>query len=38
LKELGLTLSLNVGYRLSPRGELYLNYLRPGERPKRADR
>ena len=28
LKELGLTLSLNVGYRLSPRGESYLNYLR----------
>jgi hypothetical protein len=29
LKELGLTLSLDVGYRLSPRGESYLNYLRP---------
>ena len=28
LKELGLTLSLDVGYRLSPRGESYLNYLR----------
>jgi len=28
LKELGLTLSLNVGYRLSPRGESYLNHLR----------
>ena len=28
LKELGLTLSLDVGYRLSPRGEAYLNYLR----------
>src|SRR5262249_41617700 len=29
LKELGLTRSLDVGYRLSPRGESYLNYLRP---------
>ena len=38
LKELGLTLSLDVGYRLSPRGESYLNYRRPGERHKRADR
>ena len=28
LKELGLTLSLDVGYRLSPRGEAYLNFLR----------
>ena len=28
LKELGLTLSLDVGYRLSPRGESYVNYLR----------
>ena len=28
LKELGLTLSLDVGYRLSPRGESYLNYPR----------
>jgi len=28
LKELGLTLSLDVGYRLSPRGESYLNFLR----------
>ena len=28
LKELGLTLSLDAGYRLSPRGESYLNYLR----------
>jgi hypothetical protein len=28
LKELGLTLSLDVGYRLSPRGESYLNQLR----------
>ncbi len=25
LKELGLTLNLDVGYRLSPRGESYLN-------------
>jgi hypothetical protein len=28
LKELGLTLSLDVGYRLSPRGESYMSYLR----------
>jgi len=28
LKELGLTLSLEVGYRLSPRGESYLKYRR----------
>ncbi len=28
LKGLGLTLSLDVGYRLSPRGKSYLNYLR----------
>jgi hypothetical protein len=28
LKELGLTLSLDVGYRLSPRGESYLNHRR----------
>ena len=28
LKELGLTRSLDVGYRLSPRGESYLNHLR----------
>ena len=27
-KELGLTLSLDVGYRLSARGESYLNHLR----------
>ena len=26
LKELGLTLSLEVGYRLSPRGEAYLRH------------
>ena len=38
LKELGLTLSLDVGYRLSPRGESYLNYLRAGERHEPADR
>ena len=38
LKELGLTLSLDVGYRLSPRGESYLNHWRPAERHKRADR
>jgi hypothetical protein len=30
LKELGLTLSLDVGYRLSPRGQSYLNYVRTG--------
>jgi hypothetical protein len=30
LKELGLTLSLDVGYRLSPRGEAYLKHLRSG--------
>lgn len=28
LKALGLTLSLDVGYRLSPRGESYVNHLR----------
>jgi hypothetical protein len=28
LKELGLTLSLDVGYRLSPRGEAYLRHAR----------
>ena len=28
LKELGLTLSLDIGYRLSPRGESYLNHQR----------
>ena len=28
LKELGLPLSLNVGYRLSPRGKAFLTYLR----------
>jgi hypothetical protein len=28
LKALGLTLSLDVGYRLSPRGESYISYLR----------
>jgi hypothetical protein len=28
LKELGLTLSLDIGYRLSPRGQSYLNHLR----------
>jgi hypothetical protein len=32
LKELGLTLSLDVGYRLSPRGESYLKYVRAGAR------
>jgi hypothetical protein len=38
LKELGLTLSLDVGYQLSPRGRSYLNYLRTRERHERADR
>jgi hypothetical protein len=38
LKELGLTFSLDVGCRLSPRGESYLNYLRTGERHEPADR
>jgi hypothetical protein len=33
LKALGLTLSLDVGYRLSPRGESYLRSMRPGTRP-----
>ena len=28
LKNLGLTLSLTVGYRLSPRGEAYLSTVR----------
>jgi hypothetical protein len=28
LKELGLTLSLDIGYQLSPRGESYLSHLR----------
>ena len=30
LKELGLTISLDVGYRLSPRGEAYLRHVRGG--------
>jgi hypothetical protein len=34
LKELGLTLSLQVGYRLSPRGERYLGYIRDGHDPR----
>jgi hypothetical protein len=38
LKELGLTLSLDVGYQLSPRGQSYLNYLRHREPHERADR
>lgn len=32
LKELGLTISLDTGYRLSARGEAYLAQLRPDER------
>jgi hypothetical protein len=38
LKELGLTISLPIGYRLSPRGEAYLDSLRtarPGRRSAR---
>jgi len=34
LKELGLTLSLQVGYRISPRGEAYLRYVRGGHYPQ----
>ncbi len=30
LKELGLTISLDIGYRLSPRGEAYLRRLNAG--------
>ncbi len=40
LKELGLTESLDIGYRLSPRGTALLASLTrrtPGARPKRAD-
>lgn len=33
LKELGLTLSLEIGYRLSPRGESYLKHAQ-GARPR----
>jgi biotin operon repressor len=33
LKELGLTISLDVGYRLSPRGEAYLRAAEPVSRP-----
>ncbi|MFN3868096.1 MAG: hypothetical protein ACK4MF_03405 [Hyphomicrobiaceae bacterium] len=33
LKELGLTQSLEVGYRLSPRGERFLDCLASGDRP-----
>lgn len=29
LKELGLTISLTIGYELSPRGAAYLDYVRP---------
>lgn len=32
LKELGLTESLEVGYRLSPRGQVVLEHLTPGHR------
>ena len=34
LKNLGLTLSLPVGYRLSPRGEAYRNRERKAREPK----
>jgi biotin operon repressor len=33
LKQLGLTISLDVGYRLSPRGEAYLQHLRGDGQP-----
>src|SRR5215510_4491387 len=37
LKQLGLTISLDVGYQLSPRGEAYLDYLRTrGAAPRSA--
>jgi biotin operon repressor len=37
LKELGLTISLEVGYQLSPRGAAYLARIVAGEQPDRAD-
>jgi hypothetical protein len=36
LKELGLTLSLDVGYRLSPRGESYRDHLQHREQHEHA--
>lgn len=33
LKQLGLTISLDVGYRLSPRGEAYLQHVRGDDQP-----
>jgi biotin operon repressor len=33
LKQLGLTISLDVGYRLSPRGEAYLQHVRGDGQP-----
>jgi biotin operon repressor len=33
LKQLGLTISLDVGYRLSPRGEAYLQHVRGDSQP-----
>jgi biotin operon repressor len=36
LKELGLTISLDVGYKLSPRGEAYLTAVRAKGRPPSA--
>jgi biotin operon repressor len=36
LKELGLTVSLDTGYRLSPRGVAYLRHVRNGATPDAA--
>jgi len=36
LKDLGLTLSLRVGYQLSPRGEAYLAVIGAGQRERRS--
>ena len=36
LKALGLTISLDVGYRLSPRGEAYLAWVRSRNRSDTA--
>jgi hypothetical protein len=33
LKNLGLTISLRVGYELSPRGRTYLDRTEPGSTP-----
>ena len=34
LKALGLTISLDVGYQLSPRGETYLDWYDAGSQPR----